>query len=238
LNELVGDGALDLSKVSYFAALCHASKYAMLASGSALGYGVGPLLLARPGAQPLAPESKVLAPGVHTTAHLLLRLFYPAARAISQTVFSEIMPALRRGDADYGAVIHEGRFTYREHGLELVQDLGALWESRYRLPLPLGGIVGRRDLGDELLSTVSDIIADSLLYAWSHKEETFPTMARYAQELSPDVVWSHVDLYVNEWTRTLGPSGVEAVRALESAARNAGVLSADVPALDIVGEVA
>lgn len=231
LNERVAAGALDLSKISYHAAIKHRVTYAMLAAGSALGFGVGPLLLARKGAPPLSSDARVLTPGELTTAHLLFRAFYPAAATVDTVVFSEIMPMLQRGEADYGVVIHEGRFTYKDWGLELVSDLGKEWETRYALPLPLGGIAIRRDSSSAIAQTITTIVRESIAYADTHREEAFETMRRYAAELAPDVIWAHVDLYVNEWTRDLGEVGRRAISTFEGLAQQAGYASPNTPLL-------
>jgi 1,4-dihydroxy-6-naphthoate synthase len=149
---------------------------------------------------------------------MLFRHFFPQATFISHVVFSEIMPALEHGAADYGIVIHEGRFTYQESGLSLVADLGALWEEKYNVPLPLGCIVADRTLPIEHRKAVTSAIRRSIEYAYAHREETLPTMRRYAQELGDEVIWKHVELYVNEWSLDLGSKGREAFAIFERVA--------------------
>jgi 1,4-dihydroxy-6-naphthoate synthase len=234
LNEKLAAGELDFSKASFHAALHLADRYGVLPSGSALGFGVGPLLLAaREGTLP-APESRVVCPGAWTTATLLFRGLYPEATGIRHCLFSEIMPALRRDDADFGVVIHEGRFTYREEGLALVRDLGAAWEELTGGPVPLGGILGRLSLPPEVLSTFNTVLRDSILYALEHRQETFPLMQRYAQELDPAVIWAHVDLYVNEQTVDLGDTGCAALAAMTRVAGDAGLLPDGTPPLRLL----
>ena len=174
---------------------------------------------ARQASRPLV----VLCPGQHTTASMLFRLFYPVDQfEIRQVVFSEIMPALSRNEADLGVCIHEGRFTWADSGLGLVADLGTLWERETRRALPLGGLVGRRELGRQRLVDVQRRIRQSIDYGLEHREETLGTMRTYAQELSDSVIYSHVDLYVNRWTQDLGEEGWAAVEELNVLARRAG----------------
>ena len=214
LNRMLLAGELEVAKASFHAALHLADDYAVLAAGSAVGYGVGPVLLARQtrGPEPVSP--RVLCPGEWTTATLLYRLFHPGEGTLEQVVFSEIMPALVDGRADRGVCIHEGRFTYREPGLELVEDLGRRWEAETGAPLPLGGILGRRELGDSLLGTLSDGIARSIEHGYRDRAGALETMRTHAQEHRDEVLWEHVELYVTEDTRALSP----AARALSIAA--------------------
>jgi len=145
------------------------------------------------------------------------------------------MPALQSGESDYGVVIHEGRFTFEEYGLELVADLGDLWEKGTNLPLPLGGIVARSSLGAERLAACSRVIRSSLHYAHVHRDEAFVTMQRYAQELSAPVIWSHVDLYVNDLSLDLGHVGLNALAQFEEVARRGLDLGSEQPRLSFVG---
>ena len=144
LNDRLFAGDFDVAKASFHAALLLADKTVVLPSGSALGFGVGPLLLsARAGDRPENPEQVTLCPGQHTTAALLFQLFYPRTTQVRHVVFSDIMPDLKQGEADFGVCIHEGRFTWQNEGLGLVEDLGTRWEKETSCPLPLGGIVER-----------------------------------------------------------------------------------------------
>lgn len=222
LNRGLLAGRFDAAKASFAAVLQVATDVVVLRSGSALGLGVGPVVLAaRDRARAARPL--VLCPGEHTTAHLLYRLFHPDAGTIRQVVFSDIMPALSRGEADLGVCIHEGRFTYAAHGLELHEDLGATWEKVTGGPLPLGGIVARRGVGEDVVARLDDAIRRSIDYAHLHREEALVTMRRYAQEQDDDVLWQHVELYVNEWTRDLGDVGRRALRELARRASAAGI---------------
>ena len=215
LNEGLARGEFDFSKASCFAAATLKARYELSRSGAALGYGVGPLVLARHGMSHEITDGRVLAPGNMTTAYLLFQHFFPNATTINHVVFSEIMPALERGEADYGVVIHEGRFTYHESGLSLVADLGALWEQEFSLPLPLGCIVADRSLPEESRAAFSRAVKESIEYGYAHKEEALHTMKRYALELEDSVIWKHVDLYVNQWSLDLGVEGARAFECFE-----------------------
>ena len=226
LNRRMAAGKLDLAKVSAAAAIELCERVVFLETGWALGFGNGPLLLAAaPHAGALPSGARVLAPGRATTATLLFRLFHPEPVRLEQTVFSEILPALAAGKADFGVCIHEARFTWREHGVHLVEDLGASWERRTTLPLPLGGLVARRTLDPVTLRALDALVRASLEWAHAHRAECLPTMRRYAQEEQDSVLWSHVELYVNEHTLELGPPGRAALRALASLAHEQGLAS-------------
>ncbi len=218
--------AFDVAKASYHLALLMADELVALPTGSALGFGNGPLLLARAGLEPPrpTPSSRVLCPGAHTTAALLYRLFHPDAADAEHVIFSDVMPALERGEADLGVCIHEGRFTYAASGLGLVEDLGARWEAETGAPLPLGGIFARRSLPEDTVEAVQDALRRSLALARARPEATLESMRRHAQEFSDEVLWSHVDLYVNEWTRDLGDTGRGALEVLARRAAEAGLM--------------
>ncbi len=202
LNDRLFANDLDVAKTSFHAALLLAERTVVLPSGSALGFGVGPLLLAaEPDSKPQTPDQIALCPGQHTTATLLLELFYPRTATIQQIVFSQIMPALKRRQADFGVCIHEGRFTWRQQGLALVEDLGTRWEHETNSPLPLGGLVASRKLPAETIGTVQRVVRESLEYALADPHVALPTMRQYAQEFDDAVLMKHVDLYVNDWTR-------------------------------------
>ena len=218
LNErLHGDDSddFDVGKVSFHAALGAAERIVVLPSGSALGFGVGPLLLAAmPESTPCDTAQLTLCPGKHTTASLLFALFHPRSTRVEQVVFSEIMPRLLAGSADFGVCIHEGRFTWEQQGLALVEDLGLRWETATGCPLPLGGIVASQSLPAETIARVQGVIADSLRFALANPAAPLPTMRDHAQELDDAVLMQHVDLYVNDQTLDLGPLGQRALDEL------------------------
>jgi 1,4-dihydroxy-6-naphthoate synthase len=207
LNEGMFAERFDLCKVSSVAALRNSACYRICSVGAAVGFGVGPLIVSRPGAGPINRESKVVAPGPATTAYTLLRHFFPEVSSVRQMVFSEIMPAILRGEADYGVVIHEGRFVYQGLGLECVVDLGALWESRYGVPLPLGCLVAHRRVPEHELRQFEEVVRESIRYSYAYPQEALVTMREHAQELDEKAIWSHVELYVNRWSLDLGDEG-------------------------------
>jgi 1,4-dihydroxy-6-naphthoate synthase len=213
LNEMLLAGNFDVCKASFHAALLLSEQMSILDAGAALGFGNGPLLLAARenttpaeslvDAQGLPRDPLVLCPGKQTTARLLYQLFYPQQGNIQDVIFSEIMPRLKQGTADFGVCIHEGRFTFAEEGLYCVADLGQRWEAETGAPLPLGGILARRRFSGELLKHINSAIRGSIAYAQANRNETLITMRKYAQEFSDQVLFAHVDLYVNEWTHSL-----------------------------------
>ena len=237
LNQRLFAGDFDAAKASFHAALLLADQVGVLPAGSALGFGVGPVLLSHQAN--LTPEqlqgARVLCPGEHTTAALLYRLFHPDAPQPEHVVFSDIMPALETRAADFGVCIHEGRFTYPAHGLHLTEDLGATWESSTHCPLPLGGIVARHRLGESRLRQLADLIGQSIDWAYAHRDAALDVMRQHAQEQSDDVIWAHVELYVNQWTRHLGDEGAAALQQLHEKAITAGVVDATCQSLRIVG---
>jgi len=215
LNGRMLAGDFDVAKVSYAAAIGMAESIRVLPSGSALGFGVGPLLLsAASAARPTSPEQLTLCPGEQTTASLLFAMFYPGTTRVEQVVFSEIMPRLKAGRADFGVCIHEGRFTWQAGGLSLVEDLGTRWERETACPLPLGGIVASRRLPMATAIAVQRVILDSLELALAKPAAALPTMRAHAQEFDDAVLMQHVDLYVNDYTRDLGEVGRRALAAL------------------------
>ena len=223
LNTRMRRGAFDVCKLSFAAGLGIARDVVVLPSGSALGFGVGPLLLAaEPATRPADATQLTLCPGEQTTAALLFDLFYPRTTRIEQVVFSEIMPRLAARTADFGVCIHEGRFTWQAHGLHLVEDLGSRWETETGCPLPLGGIVASRRLPADVIATVQRVIHDSLALALADPAAALPTMRAHAQEFDDRVLMQHVELYVNEWTVDLGDTGRRALAELAARAAATG----------------
>lgn len=220
LNRMVERRELDVSKVSIHGVLHMLGDYALLRSGAALGRGVGPLIVARPGKklENLA-QGVVGAPGEYTTAKLLLDLYSDRPLTVNHMVFDQIMPSLARGDIDYGVIIHEGRFTYQSYGLTSLLDLGSWWEKETGLPLPLGGIVIKRSLGKETAEKVEEAIRESIFFTREHLDQAWDYIRSYAQEMDPDVIQSHIDLYVNEETIRLSEEGEKAIYTLFDMAR-------------------
>jgi 1,4-dihydroxy-6-naphthoate synthase len=235
LNDGLFAGRYDVSKASFHAALLLARDYGVVRSGSALGFGVGPLLVAaRPDARP-APGAHVLCPGPTTTATLLYRCLHPRGGSIEHAIFSDIGAVLKRGDADLGVLIHEGRLTYERDGLVLIEDLGASFEQLAGAPIPLGGILASLELPDDVVERFTAVLRDSIAYAWANRDEVLATIRRYAQELSEDVIWPYVELYVTQHTVDLGEDGIRAVETLERTARDAGALPAQTAPLRVLG---
>ena len=234
LNDRLFVGDFDVAKASFHAALLLADKTVVLPSGSALGFGVGPLLLsARAGVRPENNNQVTLCPGQQTTAALLFQLFHSHTTQVRHVVFSDIMPDLKHGKADFGVCIHEGRFTWQNEGLGLVEDLGTRWEQETSCPLPLGGIIARRTLSTETIATVQAVLYDSLQLALSDRNAALPTMHKYAQEFDDDILMQHVDLYVNDWTINLGDVGKSALRQLSTRAQLIGLVPAGSAELEI-----
>ncbi len=220
--------SLPISKISASAISYVADDYVVLRAGAALGRGVGPLVVARPergfsSLQDLAGKH-VAVPGLRTTASLLLSLFAPPGMRITALRFDQIMPRVAAGDFDAGLIIHESRFTFHEHGLSQLADVGTLWEAETELPLPLGVIVARRDLGLPLLREIERGISDSVRYAFAHPDESRDYVRAHAQELSDDVCQKHIGLYVNPFSIEMGEQGEKAVETLLARGAEVGML--------------
>ncbi len=230
LNALVLARSIDVCKVS-FAVLLHCmDDYLVLRSGAALGRGCGPIVVMRAGKRkPAFSQARIAIPGLHTTAALLLRLFAPEVRETVPMHFASIAPAVARGDVDLGVIIHETRFTYESHGLTCVQDLGAWWEQETGLPIPLGGIVARRSLEEELVLGMEEAIRQSLRFAWGHPEEPWAFIRAHAQETEEGVIRGHIGLYVNAFTLDMGEEGGRAVECLLEKARGLGLSTLSLP---------
>jgi len=224
LNLLAQNEKLDVAKVSFHALAHLRDTYCLLHAGGALGRGCGPLVVAREEVEPADLHTlKIAAPGKLTTAVLLLRLFDPRMGELVLMPFHRIMDAVRAGEVDAGLIIHESRFTYPQYGLKQVMDLGQWWEEETGHPIPLGGIVARRALGAELIGAVDRGLRASVEYARAHPERVLDYVAAHAQELDPQVMQAHIDLYVNEHTLDYGPSGEVAIADLLARAAWAGV---------------
>ncbi len=219
LNEAILAERFDVAKASFHLAMHVEDRYRILNSGAALGFGVGPLLLAAKEGTAPHPYAKsdqlTLCPGQFTTASLLFKIFYPQATHVEQTVFSEIMPRLKGQSAEFGVCIHEGRFTWQNQGLKLVEDLGQRWEHETGLPLPLGGILAKSSLERPVINAIENGIRQSIAYARQHVDAALITMRQFAQEFDDQVLLQHVELYVNDWTLDLGDIGRRALTELK-----------------------
>ncbi|KIH77693.1 1,4-dihydroxy-6-naphthoate synthase [Geoalkalibacter ferrihydriticus] len=225
LNQLARAGLLHLTKISYHALGHLREGYALLRAGGALGRGCGPLVVARSALDMGHLQGKTIAiPGRLTTANLLLQLHGSGYDNLVIMPFDRIMAAVAEGRVDAGVIIHESRFTYADHGLTAIEDLGAWWERETGLPIPLGGILARRDLGSDLIRQVDSSVRRSLEYAYAHPQEPRDYIRRHAQELADKVIDSHIGLYVNDFSLDLGKEGEEAVRELLSRAEHRGLI--------------
>ena len=225
LNQDAENGRLDVTKLS-FAAIGHLrERYALLRSGAALGRGCGPLVVARPGFDLSRLDRVPIAvPGMRTTAAMLLGLYLSGLPECIPMTFDQIMPAVARGEYAAGVIIHEGRFTFQNHGLVEMVDLGRWWEEETGLPIPLGGIAVRRDLGPDVALRVEAAVRNSVAYAFAHPGDADDYIRIHAQEMETPVVRKHIDLYVNGFTLDLGEAGAAAVAELFRRGRAAGVL--------------
>ena len=234
LNAMALRGEPDVVKVSFAAFGRLRREYALLHAGGALGRGCGPLLVARADSALLRgggdelpmrlAAGRVAVPGELTTAALLLRLFAPQAGSRPVMPFDRIMPAVAGGEVEAGVVIHEGRFTYPQYGLECLLDLGEWWESTTGEALPLGGIAVRRALGLEVAREVDRAIRGSLEHARRDPGASTAYIRRHAQEMDPRVCREHIALYVNEFSLDYGEEGERAIRRLLAVAEAVGVV--------------
>jgi 1,4-dihydroxy-6-naphthoate synthase len=216
LNRRAHGGELPLTKLSFGALAQLRDTYEPLRAGAALGRGVGPLVVSRePMTLEQAAAGPIAIPGVDTTAYLLLKL--AAGDALGDVVelrYDEVLQAVVSGDVRAGLIIHESRFTYREHGLECIADLGEWWEQRTGMPLPLATICARRDMEPSLRDGLERSIRASVQHAFDHPDASVGWVREHAQELSPDVCRQHIELYVNEFSLDLGDEGAAAIDAL------------------------
>lgn len=210
LNRLALMGSLPITKVSAGVLPAILDKYAILDSGSALGWGVGPLIVAKNDDFDPA-TARIAIPGSHTTANLLLDRCGKFAGPRIEMVFSEIIPAVSMGEAELGVIIHEGRFTYGQMGLKRILDLGVWWEETRRLPLPLGVIVIRRDVATPVARALERAIAESVAYAWKNPETSKTFIREHAQEMSDTITQAHINTFVTSFSHSLGTEGRKAV---------------------------
>lgn len=229
LNRKAQAGELDITKLSFHALLGCLDEYWLLRSGGALGRGCGPIVVAREEmTMEDLRESSIAVPGERTTAHLLLQLQGAHRGSTVEIPFDWVMPAVARGDVDAGLVIHEGRFTYSEHGLTKIVDLGAYWEEKTGLPIPLGCIVIRRSLGRDIARLVEAKIRESLALSRRDPDSTRPYIKKRAQEMEEQVIEQHVTTFVNDFSVDVGAEGERAIRVfLKAAAELRGVAVSD-----------
>ena len=218
LNRRAHHGEFDLTKLSVGAFAAVGDRYHLLRSGAALGHGVGPLVVART-AMPFADavRGRLAIPGKETTAYRLLRLAAPTLGDVIEMRYDRILRAVESGDVDAGLIIHESRFTYADHGLVKLIDLGDWWEHDTGLPVPLAGICARADLDAATRAEAERAIRASVEYAFAHPDASRAYVRAHAQEMSDAVCDQHIKLYVNELSIDIGDNGLTAIRRLVGA---------------------
>jgi len=227
LNKAAFAGQVDVTKLSYHAYAYCARDYVLLDAGSALGRNCGPLLISKraiPSEEVASGGLRIAIPGTYTTANFLLGLAFPGARDTRELLFSDIEGAVLDGRFDAGLIIHENRFTYAAKGLRKIVDLGEFWERETGAPIPLGGIVVRRSLPDAVRHAVNRVVRRSVEYAFADRTASLPFVREHAQEMSEQVMYQHIDLYVNDYSVDLGADGRRAVELLFDKARALGVI--------------
>lgn len=225
LNSWAMAKKLDVTKLSFHAIGHMLDEYCILSSGSALGRGCGPLLIAgREMSVDTLQKKKIAIPGKLTTAALLLKMFLPENSQLVEMRFDRIMGAIKEGIVDGGVIIHESRFTYEEQGFVCLQDLGQWWEDTTNMPIPLGCIAARRSLGTRKLAQIDAAVRASVDYAFAHPDHCLPYIGTHSQETAPKVVQNHIDLYVNDFSKDLGIEGKRAIEILLEKGRATGAL--------------
>jgi len=231
LNQKAFRGELDITKLSYHAFAYVADSYVLLDSGSALGFGVGPMLICKDDPEKLRAELekpdtqlKIGIPGKYTTANFLLGLAFPNALNKQELVFSDIENAVIDGRVDIGLIIHENRFTYQDKGLKKIIDLGDFWEKETGLAIPLGGIVANRSLPEDVQYKINRVLRRSVEFAFSNPKSGLEYIRSHAQEMSEEVMYKHIDLYVNKYSVELGDEGKKAIKLLFDTATKKNVI--------------
>jgi 5,8-dihydroxy-2-naphthoate synthase len=229
LNQAAFAGDADATKLSYHAYAYCTADYVLLDAGSALGRNCGPLLISKRAIsrdEVAAGRLRIAIPGRFTTANFLLGLAFPQARDKTPLLFSDIESAVQDERFDAGLIIHENRFTYAAKGLQKIIDLGEYWEETTGAPIPLGGIVVKRALPDDIKRRVNRVLRRSVEYAFAHRSASLDYVRAHAQEMSDEVMYKHIDLYVNDYSVDLGAEGRRAVELLFATAAASGVIPA------------
>jgi 1,4-dihydroxy-6-naphthoate synthase len=226
LNRRALRGELEVTAISLHAYAHLLDKYALLPSGCSMGDRYGPMVVARKklSVEQLA-DVRIAIPGTMTTAFLALRLLIGREFPYDVVPFDEIIPVVAGGKYGAGLIIHEGQLTFRNQGLELIVDLGVWWQERTALPLPLGGNVVRRDLGDSTVREISRLLKESIRYGLAHRSDALDYALRYARDMDKSLADRFVGMYVNDWTLDYGPRGRDAVRRLLDEGYKAGIIS-------------
>jgi 1,4-dihydroxy-6-naphthoate synthase len=215
LNRRAFSKTIEMTKISFNAFFSLAEDYVLLNSGAALGENNGPLLISKkPFIIDEIPDLKIAIPGKNTTANLLFTIAFPKATNKVEMLFSDIENAVLTGQVDAGLIIHENRFTYASRGLHKIVDLGEYWENLTGMPVPLGGIIVRRDLGETLIHKIDAILRRSIEFAFANPQSAYDFIRQNAQEMEEEVMYKHIGLYVNNFTLELGDKGKQAIRLL------------------------
>lgn len=225
LNQMALAGNADLIKVSFFTYLMLQENFVLLDSGSAMGFGNGPLLISKKEytIENLA-NLRVAVPGQYTTAHMLFRIAVPKVGEKQFMIFSEIEDAILTDKVDAGVIIHENRFTYAQRGLKKIIDLGEYWEKITGSPIPLGGIIARKGLGYDMINKLNRIMYRSVEFALKHPDVAMPFVREHAREMDEEVMRKHIGLYVNDLTLSLGTTGKVALSKLQKVAGEKGLI--------------
>ncbi len=244
LNQKAMRGELDITKLSYHAFAYVTDKYILLDSGSALGFGVGPLLISKDDPEKLisnlqSPVSnlKIGIPGKYTTANFLLGLAFPNAQNKVELLFSDIENALLEKKIDIGLIIHENRFTYQDKGLKKITDLGDYWEKQTGCAIPLGGIVVNRSLPSDVQHKINRVLRRSVEFALENPKSGLEYIRSHAQEMGEEVMYKHIDLYVNKYSVDLGADGKNAVKLLFDKALEKNIIPKISKNIFLTGEV-
>jgi len=248
LNQKAFRGELDITKLSYHAFAYVVDKYVLLDAGSALGFGVGPMLIYKPPIERFSTQDNTTAfavesgssvktdltktlskarigiPGKYTTANFLLGLAFPDASNKIEMVFSEIEDALLKDEIDFGLIIHENRFTYQDKGLSKLIDLGEYWEQRTGCAIPLGGIVANRNLSLDVQHKINRVLKKSVEFAFANPKSGLEFIRSHAQEMSEEVMYKHIELYVNKYSVDLGEEGRKAINLLFDTAKEKNII--------------
>ena len=237
LNQKAFRGELDITKLSYHAFAYIADKYVLLDAGSALGFGVGPMLISdleisisdlqKNQIRDRTSEIRnplIGIPGKYTTANFLLGLAFPEATNKQELVFSDIEDAVLEGRIDVGLIIHENRFTYQDKGLKKIIDLGDYWEKQTGCAIPLGGIVANRNLPEDVQHKITRVLRKSVEFAFANPKSGLEFIRSHAQEMSEEVMYKHIDLYVNKYSLNLGEEGKKAIKLLFDTALEKGII--------------
>jgi 1,4-dihydroxy-6-naphthoate synthase len=237
LNQKAFRSELDVTKLSYHAFAYVADKYVLLDSGSALGFGVGPLLISNveisisdlENGQIRNSKSEIRnpvigIPGKYTTANFLLGNAFPNATNKVELVFSDIENAVLEGRVDIGLIIHENRFTYQDKGLKKIIDLGDHWEKQTGCAIPLGGIVANRRLPLDVQHKLNRVLRKSVEFAFANPKSGLEFIRSHAQEMSEEVMYKHIELYVNKYSVELGDEGRKAIKLLFDTAQEKNII--------------